>query len=335
MAEVDAKILKQVEFYFSNSNLPGDKFLRGLTQKEDGWVDISVISSFKMMKKLSEDQVVIVAAIRKSPELLEVNEEGTKLRRKIPLPENVDITPSSIYAKGFPEDYTLAQINEFFGKVLEEKEKILSTRLRRFKDKKFKGSVFIEFDSVATAQRVAGLTLKAPTEEAADLLVKMKGDYLSEKKEEMLARKNSKKRKNTDAAEDSKEPEVAFKRDVVLDSIIKIENLPEGCMREDIKSYFEGADCAVAFVEFNKGNELGYVRLGEESEIKAAATAAKLTEAKTELEGKIPALTVLTGDDEQAYWTKTFDLQEAKKKGRSNNKKGKGGGYRGGKRQRK
>jgi len=200
MAEVDAKILKQVEFYFSNSNLPGDKFLRGLTQKEDGWVDISVISSFKMMKKLSEDQVVIVAAIRKSPELLEVNEEGTKLRRKIPLPENVDITPSSIYAKGFPEDYTLAQINEFFGKVLEEKEKILSTRLRRFKDKKFKGSVFIEFDSVATAQRVAGLTLKAPTEEAADLLVKMKGDYLSEKKEEMLARKNSKKRKNTDAA---------------------------------------------------------------------------------------------------------------------------------------
>jgi len=139
MAEVDAKILKQVEFYFSNSNLPGDKFLRGLTQKEDGWVDISVISSFKMMKKLSEDQVVIVAAIRKSPELLEVNEEGTKLRRKIPLPENVDITPSSIYAKGFPEDYTLAQINEFFGKVLEEKEKILSTRLRRFKDKKIQG----------------------------------------------------------------------------------------------------------------------------------------------------------------------------------------------------
>jgi La domain len=81
------EILKQVEFYFSDANLPRDKFLWTQTQadpKKRGWVPISTIASFKRMQRFT-DLDIIVAALRQSKELLEVNEQGTTVRRKIPL----------------------------------------------------------------------------------------------------------------------------------------------------------------------------------------------------------------------------------------------------------
>lgn len=82
-----AEILKQVEFYFSDANLPRDKFLWTLTQsdpKNQGWVQISQIASFKRMQRFKPLEA-IVEALRHSKELLEVSEDGTAVRRKIPL----------------------------------------------------------------------------------------------------------------------------------------------------------------------------------------------------------------------------------------------------------
>ena len=82
-----AEILKQVEFYFSDANLPRDKFLWTLTvsdPQKKGWVPISQIASFKRMQRFQPLEA-IVSALRQSKELLEVNEEGTAVRRKIPL----------------------------------------------------------------------------------------------------------------------------------------------------------------------------------------------------------------------------------------------------------
>jgi lupus La protein len=82
-----AEILKQVEFYFSDANLPRDKFLWTLTvsdPKKQGWVPISQIASFKRMQRFQPLEA-IVAALRGSKELLEVNEDGTAVRRKVPL----------------------------------------------------------------------------------------------------------------------------------------------------------------------------------------------------------------------------------------------------------
>jgi lupus La protein len=39
-----AKIVKQVEFYFSDSNFPNDKFLRGTADKNGGWVPVATIA---------------------------------------------------------------------------------------------------------------------------------------------------------------------------------------------------------------------------------------------------------------------------------------------------
>jgi len=44
----EEKVIKQVEFYFSDSNFPRDKFLRAQAAlDENGYVSIETISTFK------------------------------------------------------------------------------------------------------------------------------------------------------------------------------------------------------------------------------------------------------------------------------------------------
>lgn len=101
--QTDAKILKQVEFYFSDSNLPTDKFLTEELKNNEGWLPIATLTRFARLKALSDDVSVIAEALKKSPELLEVSEDSLKVKRKTELPENVDQSPSIIYVKGFPQ----------------------------------------------------------------------------------------------------------------------------------------------------------------------------------------------------------------------------------------
>ncbi len=80
--ERGAAILKQMEYYFSDANLPRDKFLRGEMAKDDEWVELKVIATFNRMKVLvpSLDLATIVDAIRNSANL-EVCEEKMRVRR--------------------------------------------------------------------------------------------------------------------------------------------------------------------------------------------------------------------------------------------------------------
>uniref|UniRef100_W5N0V9 La ribonucleoprotein 7, transcriptional regulator n=1 Tax=Lepisosteus oculatus TaxID=7918 RepID=W5N0V9_LEPOC len=86
-------VKKQVEFWFGDVNLYKDKFLRELLEKSrDGYIDISVLTSFNRMKKLTTDVKLIARALKNSP-VVEVNLEGTQIRRQHPLgedPKNVD-----------------------------------------------------------------------------------------------------------------------------------------------------------------------------------------------------------------------------------------------------
>ncbi|CAO3598468.1 unnamed protein product [Absidia cylindrospora] len=84
-AATQAKIRKQVEFYFSDSNLPFDRFLWTLTKKNDGCKG-SYQDSCRLqeMKMITEDFDTVVAALKAEPsELVE------------------DIFGRSIYAKPF------------------------------------------------------------------------------------------------------------------------------------------------------------------------------------------------------------------------------------------
>lgn len=51
--ELRAAILKQVEFYFSDANLPSDEFMRKqVARQPDGFVPLGIIAGFKRMKAL-------------------------------------------------------------------------------------------------------------------------------------------------------------------------------------------------------------------------------------------------------------------------------------------
>ncbi|CAM0146764.1 unnamed protein product [Urochloa decumbens] len=93
-----AKLLNQIEFYFSKENLCSDVYLR---QQMDGqgWVDISLIAGFKKVQKLTKDLHYIKETVQTSS-ILEM--QGDKIRKQndwekwvIPRENNPDILSSS------------------------------------------------------------------------------------------------------------------------------------------------------------------------------------------------------------------------------------------------
>lgn len=111
------RILDQVEFYFSDANIVKDAFLlKHVRRNKEGYVSLKLISSFKRVKHLAKDWRAVAFAISKS-EKLEVNESGTKLRRKEPLPAYDQTTPSrTVVAINLCEDkpVTIESVAELF-----------------------------------------------------------------------------------------------------------------------------------------------------------------------------------------------------------------------------
>lgn len=85
--QTNVPLPSQVEFYFSDSNLRFDKFLFGLVGKENKWVPLKMVASFKRMQRF-KDFATIQTALEAS-ELLELNLQKTMIKRKVPLDTNV------------------------------------------------------------------------------------------------------------------------------------------------------------------------------------------------------------------------------------------------------
>ncbi|RVW80802.1 La-related protein 1B [Vitis vinifera] len=73
-----ANILKQIEYYFSDENLPHDRYLLSLMD-DQGWVPISDIAGFNRVKKMTTDIPFILDALRGS-HTIEV--QGDRIRRR-------------------------------------------------------------------------------------------------------------------------------------------------------------------------------------------------------------------------------------------------------------
>ncbi|RKP12255.1 hypothetical protein BJ684DRAFT_734, partial [Piptocephalis cylindrospora] len=173
--------LQQVEFYFGDSNYVQDKFLQLEAGENNGWVEIAKIATFKRMRQFGPLEVV-VEALRTSPELLEVNEEGTRVRRRTPVVKNNDQFHRSIYAKGFPigeskaDELAIQEKLEAFFKPLGD---VRCVRMRRTsQDRRFKGSVFVELGSRDEAVALADQKLQY---EGKDLLLMTKEGYFLKK----------------------------------------------------------------------------------------------------------------------------------------------------------
>ena len=116
--ELTQKIIQQVEYYFSDASIVKDAFLlKHVRRNKEGYVSLKLISCFKRVKHLTKDWRQVAHALRQS-EKLEVNEEGTKVRRRDPLPPIDETTPSrTVVAYNMPlEKPNIENVAELFSK---------------------------------------------------------------------------------------------------------------------------------------------------------------------------------------------------------------------------
>lgn len=297
-----ATVKKQVEFYFSDSNVARDKFLmEKILSHPEGYVELAVLCSFARMTKAlqipagqsSEEIpnaiVAKVAGALEDSETLQLSEDKQFVKRKAPLVSRdvviKEMDERSIYAKPLPFDTTLDRLTEFFSAL----GKVGAVRMRRhLESKDFKGSVFVEFDSPATANMVAA---RENIEfEGAVLRIEMKSDYTGRKKRERIEAAANGQRAQVPAPTPAQDPASAASPMEASPSPAKAEpaettaaptpifqlgtvlqfKFNEGqdlstLYYREIKTSMGGREGGVTFVEYSKGSDFGFVRYKEAS----------------------------------------------------------------------
>lgn len=307
-ASLEDKIRNQIEFYFSDSNLPRDKFLRSKTgEAGDGYVDLDIVASFKRLRSLTTDVSLIRAALKNS-QLVELNEDETKLRRKSPLPGSISSKRKTIYVKGFPKESEpeLESVVELFSPY----GVVRSVRFRRYPDtKKFKGSVFIEFESEEEAQRAAEEEF-LKDKSGLELEILSKDEYYKRKKLKQSTTTDHTVESKLDSSENEKETlqpeEPSFQQGLILG----LSDIGENVTREEIKEIFSSFG-EISWIDFSRGQSCGYIRFAQPNSANEAVRSLK--EQQESFGGKFPVLWVLQGVEEKEYWSKVWQLQKEKR----------------------
>nr|CAB3455422.1 unnamed protein product [Digitaria exilis] len=118
-ADVTQKIVKQVEYQFSDINLVANEFLLKIMNKDtEGYVPLSVIASWKKIKSLGATNQMLVKALRTSTKLI-VSDDGKKVRRRQAFTEKhkEELQSRMIIAENLPEDSSRNSLEKVFGVV--------------------------------------------------------------------------------------------------------------------------------------------------------------------------------------------------------------------------
>jgi len=357
VSPLEKKIIRQIEYYFGDFNLPRDKFLSEETKAADGWVSMETMLKFKRLVELSNDASEIVVALKKSKAcLMEVSEDDAKIRRnpEIPLPENTveskaALEARTVYVKGFDlESTSLDELLDFFN---ETNTNVVSIQMRNYsvgkgKDKewKFKGSVFITFKtSEAAAEFVNNKEWKYQNKE---MIMKFQKNYLEDKAREYEEKKKGKSKggkKESDSAKKETEKETDdFK--LARGAVLKLTGLGGDVTREDIKEVLkekfdvnidkDGGD--VAFITYEKGEAEAKIRFKAEDFAKPIAEKWVGLESVQIKDLKVIG-SLLEGEEEESFLAESVkDLKNRRNKNRHGHKR-KGGfnNHHGGKRGRR
>merc|ERR1740128_694609 len=299
---------------------------------------------FKRLSELSTDKAEIIAAMKKSKAaLIDIAEDGTKIRRdtSIPLPENTEESRKALeartaYAKGFDKENTT--LDELLDHFNETNPNVVSIQMRNWADKKgkekvwhFKGSIFITFKSEETATEF--VESKDFKYKGNLLEVKFQKNYFEGKAKENEARKKGKggKRDNEGVKQEVKEEKVDPK-----DDTLKLTGLGGEITREDIKDVLkaqfsvnidkDGGD--IAFVTYEKGEPEAKIRFKVENSAKPIAEKWVGMD-KVEVKGTTVVGSLLEGEEEEKFLADSVqDLKNRRNKNRSGHKR-RGGGHHG------
>ncbi|XP_053667165.1 la protein homolog [Anopheles marshallii] len=328
LTTTEAAIIRQLEYYFGDANLAKDKFMKDQITKDDGWVPMDVLLTFKRLKSISDDKKAIVDAIAKSDEgLIEISEDREKLRRhpERPLPEmneerRQELFARTVYVKGFaPQDgTTMNELVEFF----QPYEKVNNILMRKYLDKPtkkylFKGSLFVSF---ADKEYCEKFLAKGPIKyKGKELICMMQNDYYHSKRAELKQRAEKieeRRRKKQDANNE-------LLAQLPTGACVFMDGFGEETTRESIKETIRGIDETLefAYIDFKKGDKSGYVRFTKQNAGKQFLD--KLTDKKLTVDKAEVTAELLVDEKETAYLAKIVEEQakwksNAKNKGRGN-----------------
>lgn len=122
--ELIAGLVKQIEFYFSDSNLPTDKkLLKQIRKDPDGYVPVKLFANFRKVRALSKDVTTITAALRHTCNL-QLSADGRRVRRVVPVPDYdvSDIQRRTVVVENLPcnPSPTIESVTDmfrFYGRV--------------------------------------------------------------------------------------------------------------------------------------------------------------------------------------------------------------------------
>lgn len=181
------EIRGQVEFYFSDSNLPTDNYMMTETKGPlNNPVSLKKIHAFGRMRRF-QPYSAIVAALKDSKFLDVTGEEGEEMvSRKVAYDPNTPVSKTearSVYVKGFGDEEPSSQfdIEAFFAQFGTTN----AVRLRRTPEKLFKGSVFVEWSDEETAQKFLAHDPKPMWKGKHVLQIMSKTAYLEIKQKEI------------------------------------------------------------------------------------------------------------------------------------------------------
>ncbi|CCW63787.1 unnamed protein product [Phytomonas sp. EM1] len=298
MANIEEKICRQVEFYFSDVNIVKDVFLKSkIAEDADGFVPLGVLMTFNRVNALTKDIKQLAEALKASEKLV-VSEDCLSVRRKDPLPESIQTDKQTVYVKPVPPASTLEDLTAFFGKygtVLA----VWRRYLQRGSDKsasaesRLKPSVFVVFNSKEEAE---AFQAAPPEMNGVQLTAKMKLVYLEEKAA-LLGGKGRKKDTSESSPNRGTKPAARTTPAMPTDSSYRI----SGC--GDIKNFSDVKGLWPA--EDQKGVRYVFTPQSDEAVIifQDSETAAKMVESVNQraatLNGVQPKITKVEGEDEK------------------------------------
>ncbi|CAN1346883.1 La protein 1 [Linum perenne] len=162
------EVLRQVEYYFSDSNLSRDKFLsKTITTSEDGLVSLALICSFKKLKAylklgevkqedIADGTLNAVAQTLRNSASLKLSGDGRKVGRVTPLlnPEEIaeKLDQRMVAVSPLPFDIDQESLQLFFS----QHGKVNSVRLPKLiaNTNTFCGTALVEFSSDEEVQKI-------------------------------------------------------------------------------------------------------------------------------------------------------------------------------------
>jgi len=315
------KVIRQVEYYFGDSNMQRDKFLQDEVAKDaEGWVPLTTMLKFKRLGDLVNGEAeAIVKSLKESKNnLVEVAEDGSKIRRnpELKVPEFDDNykrqqKARTCYVKGFGVDESLDNLQDFFDPYGLE-----SVYMRRVPlSKQFKGSVFVTFLNQKNCDDFMNET---ETKYKEEVLIKMtKAAYYESKKDE--AKPGRKKEEKRDDNRDEGAIERIVKFTGVTDDTVGREEILAKLVKEQKEE--------VDFTCFERGKAEGLILLKKPLVAKEAVE--KMSENPVAILGAEKVeFVALEGEDAQKAFQVIKDDREALF-ARLKNKKGGKGGFKG------